>query len=208
MLNLPTAIAASGNPGAPIQYEWSVLVSRAMVYPLPDEHVRLTEAVWACNVRAGFAAALAIAEWTVWRYRGIIDLGDATARLEAGYLALVEPLRVQIPQPDEPFPQTLQNAHGPLKLARKLISKAFDYFRDGDSIVHAPAVSLALLARHVCPDRDAFEAWLGETLSRCNQAFPPSEDPLEAQPPVSRAFFFPDDASSATPDSSNPYVAA
>lgn len=210
MLTVPSEILASGLCGAPFDYEWDTDVSDDIIFPAEDRLPRLAKAYWQCDQRTGYGLALATAEWSVWRFYGIVDLGDAQRRLEAGYAAVVDARYADLPEPDEPFPETLQDAHGPLKLARMLISSAHGYHLQGDSSVHAVGFSLALLALHLYATQAAvIEAWLERTLRRCHALHPPADVPLEAQRPVARAFFFsPANAPDSAPTELNGFLAA
>ena len=190
MLTVPSDILASGACGAALDYEWDTDVSDDILYPAEDRLPRLAKAYWQCDQRTGYALALATAEWSVWRFDGVVDLGDALRRLEAGYAAVVDARYAVLPEPDEPFPETLQDAHGPLKLARMLISRAHAYHQQGDDSVHAVGYSLALLALHLYAQAPALEAWLERTLRRCHALHPPTGAPLAGQRPVARDFFF------------------
>ena len=182
-------VRAAGIAGTPMKYKWNLEVSRAIRHPLDGEHPRLAKALGMVNLPAAFALVLANAEWVAWRFEGIIDIGDALARIEAGYAALADPRYADIPQPDEPFPAQLQDAYGPLKLARMLIPTACEYYRRRDPIVSAVALSMALLARHVCSNRVAFDKWLSAVLRNCHAHYPPSKPPSDEQGPLPRAFF-------------------
>jgi len=198
MIIVPSTIRASGLCGAELDYEWDTDVSDDLLYPPEGQLPRLAQAYWQCDQRTGFALALATAEWTAWRFDGIVDIGDVLRRIEAGYAALIDARYADLPEPDEPFPETLQDAHGPLKLARMLISRAYAYHLQGDRSVHAVGFSLALLALHLYARVPALEGWLERTLRRCNALHPPTDVPLSSQRPVARSFFF---AAADAPDS-------
>lgn len=188
-MQLLNAVRAAGISGAPMKYEWDLDVSREITYPLEEEHARLVYAFDMISERAAFALALANAEWVAGRFEGIIDISDALARIEAGYAAELDPRYVNLPEPAEPFPKKLQDAHGPLKLARMLISSSFGYYSRGEAAVNSEAMSMALLARHVCPKRKRFDAWLSGALRKLHVYFPDAQAPLSAQAPVPQVFF-------------------
>ena len=48
-----------------------------------------------------------------------------------------------------------------------------------------------MLVDHIAGRHEAFEPWLSESLRRCHEHFPASEDPVEEQRPVPREFFEP-----------------
>ncbi|AET93675.1 hypothetical protein BYI23_D001650 (plasmid) [Burkholderia sp. YI23] len=188
-MEILSVIRDAGIAGAPLQYEWDVEVSRSITYPLEEEHPRLARAFELISDRAALALAMASAEWVAQRFEGIIDIGDALRRIEAGYAAVIDPRLATLPTPDEPFPDELQDAHGPLKLARMIITTAFEYMKDGEGVVDE-SLSMALLARHVCPQRKKYDAWLSAVLKRAAKHYPYVEDePPEHQSPVPREFF-------------------
>lgn len=190
-MDTPPYIEAAIAPATAISYTWNLDVSRAIKHPLDTEHPRLAQAFGLTRLRPAFGMLLATAEWVVWRFRGIVPLDDAVHRLEAGYAAVIDPRYAVLPQPSEPFPDQLQDAHGPLKLARMLVASGYEYFAAQDTAVYACAFSTALLARHVVPQRGLFEKWLAQTLRKCSEHFPRDETPPEEQAAVPRSFFDP-----------------
>jgi hypothetical protein len=187
-MKIPTDIEAAEVAGKPLTYAWNLEVSRAIRHPLDTEHRRLANALSLLDEHACFALVLACAEWVAWRLSSIIDVDDALARIEAGYAALVDPRYAEIPLPKEPFPQVQRDAHGPLMLARILLSQALGYHAQGDRIVAAVTLSMALLARHVCPEPKAFDAWLSGALRRCHQFFPASASDVAKSPRIPPQF--------------------
>lgn len=204
MLDMPPEIRSAGLASLPLDYPWNSDISDRMIYAEEDRLPRLQRAWWACDPRTGYALALATAEWTVWRYEGIVDLTDAAWRLEAGYAAVDEPARARIPTPSEPFPATQRNAHGPLKLARMLVTRAHVAHVRGDTSVHAIGFSLALLALHVCAASPALERWMEHVLRRCHAGGLPVSSHGDAGDV--RAFFFAG-AVLPPPTADNPYLA-
>ncbi|QSN64242.1 hypothetical protein [Caballeronia sp. M1242] len=188
-MNILQPIRDAAIAGAPMTYEWDLFVSRSIHHPLFEEHPRLMKAFMKLSVRAAFALTLAQAEWVAWRFEGIVDISDILHRIEAGYAALVDPRYAVLPTPDEPFPDDLQNAHGPVMLARMLLTSGFEYYRQCDAMDRAQGISMALLARHVCPDNAKFDKWLSEACKRCHAQSPAMDVPLVQQPAVPRELF-------------------
>lgn len=129
---------------------------------------------------------LAVAEWVAWRYEGMVPLDDPLLRIAAGYAALADARYAASLEPDNDFPDDMQDAHGPLMLLRLPLSDAWPAFVDGDVAVYQYALSMALLARHVLPDARPFERWLSATLARCAQVAPRD---TANRPLPTRAFF-------------------
>lgn len=188
----PPDIARAGITAAPILYEWNGDVSDDILWVSGEDHPSLARALTSLSLRAGMALLAATAEWVAWRLAGLVDTADALQRIEAGYAAAVDPTRVQMPMPGEPFPDDNGAAHGPLKLARMLLSMGFGAFCRGDHEVLARAFAAILLARHVMPGAEAeaaFEAWLADVLRRANLRFPHTRAPLAEQPAIAPSFF-------------------
>lgn len=188
-MELPNHIAVSGIAGQPIQYLWGLDVSRAIRHPLEDEHPRLAEACQSIGGRGALALLLAVAEWVAWRYAGIIDIRDACQRIEAGYSGVLNHTTAVLPEPSEPFPKEQGKAHGPLKLARMLITEAWDTYRAKPAFVAESLLSMVLLARHVVADHPAFEAWLSTTMRRTHALCPATEAPPPEQVALPPQFF-------------------
>ena len=189
---IPQVIADTGIQHTPLNFLWDITVSRAMLYPLDDEHRSLQQAFYAVNPRAALALTMATGEWVAWRAQAAIDPADLLARLQAGYAAAIDLRYARVPEPDEPFPDTLQEWHGAVKLARMLVTQALGYAQRHSSTVSGSGVAMALLARHVCPDVPAFEKWLSMALRRAALQWPAKERNPDAWPPVWRHALFRD----------------
>ena len=171
-MQIPSHIDAAGVAGKSLTYTWNLDVSRAIRHPLDSEHLRLANALSLVDVHASFALVLASAE--CGSLGGFAASSTSTTRWRAGggLRRPGQPHYAEIPLPKEPFPQDQQDAHGPLKLARILLSQAHGYYAQGDRIVAAVALSMVLLARHVCPQPKRLDAWLTGALRKCHQFFP------------------------------------
>ena len=174
-----------------MQYPWDLDQSDAIAYPRDDEHERLRKAVWQSSLRCAFGVLLATAEWAVWRFEGLVELTDPLLRIEAGYVAIVDPHLVQLPEPPDDFPDEMQDAHGPLMLVRMLIASGFEAYATGEKSVYENALSMALLARHIAPKTKPFDAWLSATLRRAHARCPRVGGNVDdSVSPLPRAFFF------------------
>src|SRR5213593_3154076 len=190
----PNHIVAAAIIGTPLTHGWDAETATAIRHPLADEHLRLSQAFWRTNERAALALAMALAEWSVWRFEGLIDIADALARIEAGYAGVIDATYANIPQPERSKPTDMTNAYGPVNAARRLCGDAYG---DYTSAKHYRAVNgwafrMALLARHVVGNESALERWLSSCLRRCAEQYPEAgQSPID-QPPVPRAFFDPE----------------
>lgn len=188
-MEMPKHIASTGIAGQPIQYLWGLDVSRAIRHPLDDEHVRLAEACRSLGGRGALALLLAVAQWVAWRYDGIIDARDAHLRIEAGFSGVLDHTTAVLPEPSEPFPKDQGKAHGPLKLARMLITEAWDTYRSKPAFVAESLLSMVLLARHVVADHPGFEEWLSATMRRTHALCPATDAPPPGQVALPPQFF-------------------
>lgn len=191
-MRIPQVIADTGLQHAPLNFQWDITVSRAMLYPLEGEHRSLQQAFYAVNPRAALALTMATGEWVAWRAYSAIDPADLLDRLQAGYAAAIDLRYADIPEPDEPFPETLKEWHGAVKLARMLVTQALGYARQDSGTVSGSGVAMALLARHVCPGVDAFEKWLSMALRRAAMQWPARVSDPAQWPPVWRHALFRD----------------
>jgi hypothetical protein len=189
-LTMPDVIRRLDIAGAPMHYPWDLDESDAIAYPRDDEHKRLRNAIWQCSLRCAFGVLLSTAEWVVWRFEGLVELSDPLLRIEAGYVALVAARYANLPEPPDDFPDDMQDAHGPLMLARMLIASGYAAYAANDKGVYENALSMALLARHVAPKRKPFDAWLSATLRRAHVRYPRLEEPIGDQQAIPRTFFF------------------
>ena len=110
-----------------------------------------------------------------------------------------DPRKASIPRPSEPFPKELGNVHGPLKLARILVTKAWTEHAAGGRFVAESLLSMVLLARHVLSDDAAYETWLSDAMRRAHAVCPANDVPLVQQPALPTQFFH---ATAADPSSS------
>jgi hypothetical protein len=176
---VPADIAA-----APPAYAWDYDISRAILYPLETEHVRLAEAFGRVDQRAAMALAAGIAEWVVRRLQGHGDVRDALWRVEAAYAAAVDPARAALEAWPEDYPEEPQPVYGPLEVAGMLLTNAWQALAADDTAVNTSAFQMALLAVHVLPDPGLFEGWLSDALRRLAAAHPWSQEPPSRQAPV------------------------
>lgn len=138
--------------------------------------------------RARMALAVALTEWTVWRFESLRDDSAPASFIEAAWSATADPryLRFfELTRPDWVGP-----VDGPLWFAithlRHALAVGVDFPRD---LLDALAF-LTRLALYVQPTREPLRAWLPPVLDRLRIHFPKSpEDPLAdlfARDPSSR----------------------
>ena len=193
-MDMPSYLRSAGVAGAPVAYKWSENIA----IDIDDtENVRLYKAIDAASFRAKMAIGAVLAEWAVWRFEGLVDIGDGLLRIEAAWAAVIDPEYVN----DLEFETTADDDLAPLVGAYQsalyyLGETAADYL--GKNIYLAESVAKqATLARHVVPDKKAFDAWVTPALRHLAAAFPRVTDYDErtelynasAEPPVPRAFF-------------------
>jgi hypothetical protein len=187
-LEMPAPIAAAGLAGKPVSHRWGRDISNDIMYG--DAPQRLAKAVESITEGAAIGLMMAVAEWVAWRFHGIVDITDPLLRLEAGYACCVDHQRADLPEPDEPFPKEHTNCHGPLMLAKLMISDLYKDLAGGmPDTANGWATNMIQLARHVAPPaRKAFDAWLEDTLRRTHELCPDANPPEGIVLP--RSFFF------------------
>jgi hypothetical protein len=170
-LKPPKYIETSGIIGAPIKYQWNSDLGLKF-FAAKDLNIRMHDAINASNFKAKMGLAIAISEWIIWRFDGHANLNDAHNRIEAAWASVIDPLyskelSLQMTKDDNVAP-----VEGPLELALCLLGKIHGRYCKGNIYLAAPIVNLAMLARHLMPDKKAFDSWLSTALRRAAQVFP------------------------------------
>jgi hypothetical protein len=197
MLNEPPAyVKAAGVIGAPAKYKWD----SDLAMDLDDvENDRLYDAINATSFRAKMAIAAAVAEWIAWRLHGHVDITDALQRVEAAWASVIDPKYAKNLEFQGSADDDTERAKAPLEAALSHLGDAYEEYSQGSIYLAEPVMKLAMLARHLAPDKKGFDAWLSETLRRTAKIFPrgPEYDEdsetydASSETPVPRDFFEP-----------------
>jgi hypothetical protein len=197
MLNEPPAyVKAAGVMGAPAKYEWN----SDLAMDLDDvENDRLYDAINETSFRAKMAIAAALTEWIAWRLHGHVDITEALQRVEAAWASVIDPKYTKSLDFQGSADDDTERVKGPLEAALSHLGDAHEEYVHGSIYLAEPVMKLAMLARHLAPDKKRFDAWLSETLRRTAKTFPRGvqydEDSerydASAETPVARDFFEP-----------------
>ncbi|UXH80654.1 hypothetical protein [Roseateles amylovorans] len=188
---------ASGVARLGIDYQWTVRTADKFMAARSEDKPKLADAFRAINDRALFGLIIANTEWVVARVAQQADpmkVGDALRRIEAAWVALVDPRYAQLPEPDDAEEADgNMAADGPIWAATTMMGDAFaEGLEPGDpESIFNVALGLSMLAEHVCGRSPAFKSWLPELLKRLQQTHPAERVPMSAQKPASIADFRP-----------------
>lgn len=197
----PSYIQDAGVIRAPINYKWNN--DLALKFSAArDQNLRLSDALGSLSVKATIATGIAIAEWIIWRFEGYADLSDALRRIDAAWASVIDPAYTKdldFELTDEDDFHDREIVKGPTEIALDLLGNLSTRYMGASTYVRGPVVRLAMLARHLMPDKKAFDHWLSETLRHAAGAFPANpafdEDAgtydASHEKPVPREFFDP-----------------
>lgn len=198
---VPADIGSAGIASAPIEHTWDEDLALRL-YAQKDPNMKLHRAIDEANFKAKMAAGVAITDWLLWRFEGHADLRDARLRLEAARASAVnsayaKDLRFELKQ--ELLFSKVPAVDGPIQLALTFLGSMDARYATGNVFLAAPIVKQVLLARHVMPNKKAFESWLSASLRHAAEVFPRgptyergTKHDASAEAPVPREFFEPD----------------
>ena len=192
-MKLPTYLSTLTLSTLQVDYDWDWEILISFRECTVEDNPRLAEALDLISTKAAFALGVACLEWVVARVEGNVDTSDTLQRIEAGWAAAIDARYASLPQPPRSTPSPPQEFVRPLHLARKILSDVRAAYTNTDLVdkVYSGAQGLLMLVDHIAGRHQAFDPWLADSLRRCHEHFPASEDPVEAQKPVPREFFEP-----------------
>lgn len=175
----------------PVDYDWEWEILIPFREFTDDDNPRLADAVQQLGLKAAFALGVASFEWIVARVEGYVDTTDALLRIEAAWAAAIDPRYANLPEPPPCITAPPQEFVRPLHLATIMLSDAHAGLNGDIGIVYCTAPGLVMLANHIVGRHQAFDPWLAESLRRCHEYFPRSEEPEENEKAVPKALFQP-----------------
>jgi hypothetical protein len=202
----PKYIADTGIVGAPLKHKWTAEIAADLA---EKENEKLESAVYKTHFKGQVALATAVAEWTIWRFADTFDQGMAQQRLDAMWASVIDPRYTA--EPDELDAEDRGPIEGPASLTLDILGEVWLKYSELQPTIGENVVALASIARHVVPDKSAFEAWLKAVLQKRAKSYPMDlthyneatevYDP-SYEKPVPREFFDPkasiDDAKART----------
>jgi hypothetical protein len=190
----PSYIKAAGVIGAPLKYKWN----SDLAMDLDDvENDRLYSAIDESSFRAKMAIASVLMEWVAWRFQGVVDITDALARAEAAWVSVIDPAYSKSLEFETNADDDAEKALAPLESALSDLGDAWTEYVKGSIYLAEPVMKLAMLTRHLMPDKKRFDEWLSTALRRTAKTFPRGVTYDETsrtydasgERPVPRAFF-------------------
>lgn len=163
----PGYIETAGIIGAKITHKWNLEIN-ADLYE--QSNSKLQNAIQKTHFKGKMAIAVALTEWTVWRLNKLIDIQDALHRIEAAWASVIDPAytrEVEDMEKEDEGP-----VDGPLNLAIGILDESYGKYSKVIATVGESVTACALVARHVCPNKKAFDTWLSASLKRMSELFP------------------------------------
>lgn len=198
MLNeAPSYIKAAGVIGAPPKYKWN----SDLAMDLDDvENDRLYDAIDASSFRAKMALGSLLMEWVAWRFHGLVDVSDALLRTEAAWASVIDPTYSKSLDFETEADDDKEKVQAPLESALSDLGDVWTEYVKASIYLAEPVMKLAMLARHLMPDKKQFDGWLSPTLRHTAAVFPRGTTYDERskihdasrEQPVPRVFFEPD----------------
>ncbi|MEY4563912.1 MAG: hypothetical protein RLZZ618_3189, partial [Pseudomonadota bacterium] len=166
----PIAAAQLAEPR--IRYVWQDFEESGL-YELTEKDEELAEKIDELPYRACLALTIAAAEWIVYRYDGLADIGMHLDFIEGAWAAVVDDRYLRPWRPDED--ECSGPVKGPLACALLIVQDAIE------SMVHeddggVPIVYMSRLAARVLPDKKAFLAWRNDAIARLMPRAPRDDD--------------------------------
>jgi hypothetical protein len=195
-ITVPSYIASASVVGAPIKYKWNGDIAMEIG---DAENDRLYDAIDSVNFKAKFAVGVVLTEWIVWRLQGHADIADALLRVEAAWAGVAHPAYMRGLEFEGDADDDTEKAQAPLEFAMANLGDIAADYAGGDIYLAESVLRQALLARHLMPDKKAFETWLTTTLKAAVKLVPRGDEYDEDsehydasdEDPVPREFFEP-----------------
>jgi hypothetical protein len=190
-MELPAYLKSLNLSTLPVDYDWEWSTLIPFGESTYEDNPRLAEALQLMSVKAVFAVGVACFEWVVARVEGHVDTSDALQRLEAAWAAAIDPRYANLPQPPPSRTSPPQEFVRPLHLATIMLSDAHAGFAGDVDNIYSKSHGFVRLVEHIAGRHPAFDPWLADSLRRCHEHRPASEDPEERERPVPRELFDP-----------------
>jgi hypothetical protein len=201
MLPAPNYIFRNQPLNSKLNFNWSTDIALKL-YAQSDLNHHIYQAANESCYKAKLGLAACICEWSLYRLEGFIDLTDAWSRVAAAWAMVVDLHYVTGKDFDFDMSDDTDSKgdpRGPLEVTLAHLRAAINRYKAGDIWLAEAVTKQAVLARHICPNQPAFDAWLSDTFKATATAFPRSVEydkeseyyDASAETPVPRAFFDP-----------------
>lgn len=184
---------------APIKYKWNEDTSS--FYYVDAENEKISYALWKLNHKATYGIATSLCEWIYWRMSRYINRPLALQSIEAQWASILD-RRYSI---DWNFDGDYisEPINGPIYTMLKILQLPRECYYEGSIFIDDGVEKLAMLARHISPDKKFFDQWFNNNLRNAVRLFPAQYDrdgDLDAyedkiydssqEPVIPREFFF------------------
>lgn len=172
MLTVPNMLNNEFFLGAPLDYKWGN--KAAGFYAVDAEKMKLGVALFTINHKATFGIATALMEWVYWRVSRHIEIPTFLPIIESQWAAIIDKHYSfhkdfeNTSLIDEDFNPAVQPIWVMLFV---LNSPKYSYF-NGRFLINVAVDKLAVLARHISPDKKFFDSWLSHVLKKAAKLFP------------------------------------
>lgn len=161
-LRPPSHIVAAGLAVPTIRYVWRDWQEVA-IYRTSEADDALLERLDELPYRALLGLTIAAAEWIVYRYEGLADIGMHLQYIEAAWATTVDDRYLRTWDPDED--ECSGPLHGPLAYAMVIVQDAV-HASAMESEAGLPVVYVSNLAQRVLPAFEPFKAWRDGAIER------------------------------------------
>lgn len=167
------------------------------------QNSKLVNILWGLNHKATIGLVAALSEWVFWRLSAKRDVSVAINAIESIWLSLIDKSLLKN------WKYTSHPEDTIYKNILWVIFKSHFFIKDnyikGDYQIQYRVMNLAMLARHITPEKEMFDSWLSDCLSRATKLFPAQYDRGDvmehpenypkyydstAEPVIPREFFF------------------
>ncbi|MDR2948756.1 MAG: hypothetical protein LBV71_06060 [Prevotella sp.] len=175
MLTIPKILDTPEFLDAPLGYKWDK--NSAGYYSVDAENEKIVDALWQLNHKATYGLATALGEWIYWRSSKYINKETTLLALEAQWAGLVHYLYGVNWKFGNEYIST--PVDGPFWAMMTCMQDCRESYMTGDYFINSKTDNLAILARHISPDKEFFDTWLNNILHTSSNLFPARYDRQE-----------------------------
>ena len=194
MLTIPKILDTPEFYDAPLDYKWDEKASD--FYSVDAEKPKLENTLDKLNYKAAFGIATALCEWIYWRMHKYIDKPGIPLALEAQWAGLINKHYFYCWSYEGDY--ISDPIYGPTYSMWQCVQFITYNYEQNNFCTNDDICRLAIIARHICPDKKFFDNWLSDALKKSTKLFFYKETVEE--PIILKQFFFEDDYNYQTAD--------
>jgi hypothetical protein len=166
---IPQYIKDAGVVDVPVKHKWSEDIAADLA---ESENGKLQDAIQKTHFKGIVAFATAVAEWTIFRFKGHADLSMPLNRIEMMWASVVDPKYGR--QVEEIDAEDAGPVDGPISLTLDKLDEVYERYVKLNMRIAEDVVPLAAVARHVLPTtgKAQLDTWVTTVLKRLAQSFP------------------------------------